>query len=53
MFAALPIKENTMLMTTEKVSYAKRLSDSPASPVWPRRMMQQVDVSYDPRMRVL
>lgn len=42
-----------MLMTTEKVSYAKRLSDSPASPVWPRRMMQQVDVSYDPRMRVL
>lgn len=37
-----------MLMTTEKVSYAKRLSDAPAPAAWPRRMMQQVDVSYDP-----
>ncbi|MFM7633643.1 MAG: crotonase/enoyl-CoA hydratase family protein [Betaproteobacteria bacterium] len=42
-----------MLMTTEKVSYAKRLSDAPAPAAWPRRMMQQVDVSYDPRFRTL
>jgi len=42
-----------MLMTTEKVSYAKRLSDAPAPAAWPRRMIQQVDVSYDPRFRTL
>ncbi len=42
-----------MLMTTEKVSYAKRLSDTPPPAVWPRRMMQQVDMSYDPGLRAL
>jgi len=41
-----------MLMTTETVSYANRLSDTPP-PVWPRRMMQQVDMSYDPKLRAL
>jgi Enoyl-CoA hydratase/isomerase len=41
-----------MLMTTETVSYANRLSETPL-PAWPRRMMQQVDTSYDPNLRTL
>ncbi|MCE2867025.1 MAG: crotonase/enoyl-CoA hydratase family protein [Burkholderiaceae bacterium] len=41
-----------MLMTTETVSYATRLSDTPL-PAWPRRMMQQVDMHYDPNLRTL
>lgn len=42
-----------MLMTTEKFSYVKRLSDAPAPAAWPCRIIQQVDVSYDPRFRML
>jgi len=42
-----------MLMTTEKVSYAKRLSDKPLPDVWPRRLLQQVDTIYDPNLRTL
>jgi DSF synthase len=41
-----------MLMTTEKVSYANRLSETPV-PAWSRRMMQQVDTNYDPNLRTL
>ena len=41
-----------MLMTTETVSYANRLSDTPL-PAWARRMMQQVDTKYDPNLRTL
>ena len=41
-----------MLMTTEKVSYANRLSETPL-PAWSRRMMQQVDTNYDPNLRAL
>ena len=42
-----------MLMSTEKVSYAKRLSDTPPAATWPRRMMQQVDTRYDAKLRTL
>lgn len=42
-----------MLMTTEKVNYARRLSDKPLPDVWPRRLMQQVDTTYDPNLRTL
>lgn len=42
-----------MLMTTEKVSYAKRLSDKPLPDVWPRRLLQQVDTIYDPNLCTL
>lgn len=42
-----------MLMTTEKVSYAKRLSDAPVPAAWPRRITQQVEVTYDPSLRAL
>jgi len=42
-----------MLMTTEKLNFGKRLSETPPPATWPRRMMQQVDMHYDPKFQAL
>ncbi|MFM8463955.1 MAG: crotonase/enoyl-CoA hydratase family protein, partial [Burkholderiaceae bacterium] len=49
----LPTKEISMLMTTEKFNFGKRLSETPPPATWLRRMMQQVDMRYDADLRAL